>query len=318
MTSAGFRPLALAARYPRPVLTGGLVLGIALPGLAGFLAAWIPEMVLLLLFLGALRLSPDQLRSLGTRLGGPVAGILALQLALPLGVLALGFVTGTQGAPLILALVLLACAPPIVSSPNIAAIMGLSAPTAMQYMVIGSLLMPLTVLPVFWLMPDLGAAQAILTAVLRLLGAILLAGGGAILLRRLAMPAPGARVMRDLDGLSVLALAVFVIGLMPAVAGAITRNPADFAFWLIVAFAANFGTQFAVLRLSRRRVAMPVAGARALIAGNRNISLFFVALPAETTAPLLVFLGCYQLPMLLTPVLLPRLYRDPDADVTEL
>ena len=45
----------------------------------------------------------------------------------------------------------------------------------------------------------------------------------------------------------------------------------------------------------------------ALVAGNRNIALFLVALPAETTDALLLFIGAYQVPMYLTPMLMRRL-----------
>ena len=52
-----------------------------------------------------------------------------------------------------------------------------------------------------------------------------------------------------------------------------------------------------------------MAGPLAIGAGNRNIALFLVALPPEVLAPLMIFIGCWQLPMYLTPVLLPRLYE---------
>ncbi len=48
-----------------------------------------------------------------------------------------------------------------------------------------------------------------------------------------------------------------------------------------------------------------------VVAGNRNIALFLVALPAAVTDPVLVFIGCYQVPMYLTPVLLGRFYGPP-------
>ena len=51
-----------------------------------------------------------------------------------------------------------------------------------------------------------------------------------------------------------------------------------------------------------------MAGPMAIGAGNRNIALFLVALPAEVMAPLMIFVGCWQLPMYLTPMLLRRLY----------
>ena len=47
----------------------------------------------------------------------------------------------------------------------------------------------------------------------------------------------------------------------------------------------------------------------AIQAGNRNIALFLVALPPEVTDPILIFIGCYQIPMYLTPMVMARLYR---------
>ena len=46
-----------------------------------------------------------------------------------------------------------------------------------------------------------------------------------------------------------------------------------------------------------------------MIAGNRNIALYLVALPAATTDPLLIFIGCYQIPMYLTPIVMHRFYK---------
>jgi hypothetical protein len=69
--------------------------------------------------------------------------------------------------------------------------------------------------------------------------------------------------------------------------------------------AINFGLQILCHRMIRHRPdAVPVS----IIAGNRNIALFLVALPASVTDPLLLFIGCYQVPMYLTPILLRRLY----------
>ncbi len=300
-----FDPLLLASRHARAILVAGLAVGIVLPGLAEVLSRWIPEMVVILLFLGALRLSPADLRLLASGLPRATAYVLIAQLALPMAILAIAFALDAANSAVTLALVLLACAPPIVSSPNIAAIMRLDVATAMQLMGMGSVLLPLTALPVFWLLPALGPPEQVIAATLRLVLTILLAGGGAIILRRVAFSKVGPAAVQRMDGLSVVALAIFVIALMASVSEAITQDTATFLFWLIVAFVANFGTQLFMLCFGRD----PVSGARALVAGNRNVSLFFVALPPDVTAPLLVFLGCYQLPMLLTPVLLACAYR---------
>lgn len=302
-------PLVLAARHGRLVLILGLVAGFALPGLAARMARHIPEMVAVIMFLGALRLSPQDVARMLTGLRGVLGRVLVLQLALPVALALLALAGGVAHSPWALALILLASAPPIVGSPNIAAILGLPAAPAMQYLVVGSLILPLSVLPVFWLLPALGAFDQILVAALRLLALIALAGGGAILLRAWALPAPSARTLTWLDGASVIGLSVFVIGLMPALAGAITTQPGAFAFWLVIAVAANFGTQIAVHLTMCGRIGHDMAGPLAFVAGNRNVSLFFAALPGDVTAPLLIFLGCYQLPMFLTPVLMGRLYR---------
>ena len=39
-----------------------------------------------------------------------------------------------------------------------------------------------------------------------------------------------------------------------------------------------------------------------------NIALFLVGLPASITDPVLIFIGCYQVPMYLTPLLMRRFY----------
>ena len=77
------------------------------------------------------------------------------------------------------------------------------------------------------------------------------------------------------------------------------------AGWLALAFALNFGMQILAHTVLADTIArVPVA----IIAGNRNVALFLVALPSDITDPLLIFIGCYQLPMYLTPILLRRFY----------
>ena len=98
---------------------------------------------------------------------------------------------------------------------------------------------------------------------------------------------------------------VIVIGLMSAVGPVLRSDPASLIFWISLAFALNFGAQFvAYLILKSRPDAVPVS----VIAGNRNIALFLVGLPASITDPVLIFIGCYQVPMYLTPLLMRRFY----------
>ena len=57
---------------------------------------------------------------------------------------------------------------------------------------------------------------------------------------------------------------------------------------------------------------LQMALATSIYAGNRNIALFLIALPDTVAAPLMIFVGCYQVPMYLTPILLSRLNKARD------
>ena len=50
-----------------------------------------------------------------------------------------------------------------------------------------------------------------------------------------------------------------------------------------------------------------------IVAGNRNIALFLSVLPQATADELLLFIGCFQIPMYLTPILLGRFYQPRNA-----
>ncbi|MGJ8616562.1 MAG: hypothetical protein ACSHWS_06945, partial [Sulfitobacter sp.] len=96
--------------------------------------------------------------------------------------------------------------------------------------------------------------------------------------------------------------------LMAALNPALRSDPWAVAQWAFLAFAISYVLQALTLLALRRTALRPVAGPLAIGAGNRNIALFLVALPTDVLAPLMVFIGCWQLPMYLTPILLPRLY----------
>ncbi len=307
-------PLDLAARYGRYVLIGGLLAGIALPGLASVLRPWMAQFVVVLLFVSVLRMDPRAvLRSLG-QMPRTVIAVLALQLVAPMAVVALAWVTGLGASPYVLAVILMLAAPSIVGSPNICMMMGAEPDAALRLMVTGTAILPLTLIPVFWAVPSFGDMSTVVQAVGRLFLTIVLTAGAAMLTRIWLFPRPGQQTLRRLDGASAIALAVFVIGLMEAVSQGFSDNPGRFLIWLFLAVTANFGAQILTWGWSRNRRPHPEATALSVIAGNRNVALYFVSLPAEVIAPLLVFIGCYQIPMYLTPLIMGRLYRKRSDD----
>ncbi len=301
-------PLVWAARHGRWVLVAGLATGLAAPSLAEVMGPVLPALVVVLIFVSVLRMRPGEVLGALSDLPRVAGTALLLQLAAPLAVIAATGVLGLETTPLALALTLMAAAPSIMGSPNIAMMLGAAPQHAMRLMVVGTALLPLTILPVFHLSPMLGAAASVRSTASGLLLTIAATTLAAMAVRRFVLPAPDTRQERRMEGASALALAVFVVGLMPQVSTVALRDPAAVAFWLGVVVLANLGSQLAVWRLTRRRLTRDRALPLALIAGNRNVALFLVSLPAEVTAPIMVFIGCYQLPMYLTPLLMRRVY----------
>ena len=302
-------PLVLAARHGQWVLVAGLVAGLALPGLAHVLRPWLPALVALLVFLSLLRLKPGALAMALRTLPQTAAIAAVLQLALPLGVWAGAQTLGLGAHPASLALALMCAAPSIMGSPNISMMLGAPPDYALRLMVVGTALLPLTVLPVFAIMPAVQGTAAVGQAAVRLVALIGLSALAAMAVQRVALRHGHPKTHQRLEGVSALSLAVFVIGLMPQVSALALQAPATLVFWLMVAFGANMGGQILAWYLLRGRLPHAQAVPLALITGNRNIALFLVSLPAETTAPIMGFIGCYQLPMYLTPLLMARLYR---------
>ena len=119
-----------------------------------------------------------------------------------------------------------------------------------------------------------------------------------------------AQEREALDGLNSIALAVIVIGLMSAVIPAFMDKPVVLAGWLLFAIFVNCGLQlsayfvFQFLEVGQRNV--PIA----IVAGNRNVAIFLIASSATVQSEeFLIFLGCYQFPMYLTPIIMRPLFK---------
>lgn len=301
--------LQLASRNARACLMLGLAAGLLLPALAGSMAPWLPVMVAALLCITALRIGHVAARGAVRDLRWGLGAVAVLQLGVPLAFLSLLHLVGLAQTPAALAIVLATAAPAIAGATNLALLLKLDAGRMMQIMVLGTAAFPITVLPVLLLMPQIGAVRDVVGSAVFVLIVILGATALGFLLRARLFPAPTPVQIQCLDGASVLAFSIIVVALMAPLNAAITTAPMQVALWALLAFAISYGLQAATLLALHRTTLRSVAGPLAIGAGNRNIALFLVALPPEVLAPLLVFIGCWQLPMYLTPILLPALYN---------
>lgn len=301
--------LGLAAHYGRSLLVAGLVAGIVLPGVAHAMKPWLPELVALLLFVAALRIGPRQAVGAVRDLQLTAGLTLLFQLVMPIAAIGVMAVGGWLSGPIASSLVLMLSAASIAGSPNLTVMTGHDPAPALRLLILGTAVLPVTVLAPFWFLPELGSATDVIDAAARLLVVIAVAAGAAFLIRGLLIRRPSTDTIRAIDGVSAIAMAVVVVGLMSAVGPAIVETPGRFMYWLLVAFAANFGLQIATTVILKNTPLREKHAGYAIVAGNRNIALFLVALPPAVTDPLLLFIGCYQIPMYLTPILLRRLYR---------
>lgn len=314
MTAILSAPLKFFARHAQWVLVGGLIAGIAFPAAAGVMRPYIPEMVALILFLSALRMELSALKLSRKQFAMDLMVVLGLQLATPFAVYA---ILTAMPIPTVWrdVLTVLYSGAAISGTPAFAFLMGLDGIRAMRLLIIGTALMPLTTLPVLALLPNVAAETSLLEVSMRLLFLIAAAAAAAFTLRKPVIRALGKDGPLLLNGLNALALAIFVLALMDAIQPVLRSDPIRVLWVLAIACVANLGTQVVYALIialrAKSRGTVPTASelTPTLGAGNRNMALFLAALPVSVTDPWLLFIGCYQVPMYLTPLLMPPLLR---------
>ena len=301
--------LVTVSRNGRIGLALGLVAGLLLPGAANAMKPFLPVLVIALLFLVALRIGPVRARQGLSNLQSTLAFVLILQLVFPLIVVGLALAFGVGASPYVLAIVLVLAAPSVSGSPNFATILGADPEPAFRLLIVGTAMLPITMLLILWLLPQFNNPTTILIPALRTLVAILCAMGIGFLARTTLLPNPNDNQISALDGAMTVALAVIVVALMSALRPAMAESVGTVLGWLTLAFGVNFGMQVLCFVFFQRAVRPADRVPFAIVAGNRNFAIFLVALSPAAAEPLLIFLGCYQVPMYLTPLLMDRFYR---------
>lgn len=300
--------LVSAATYARWVLVAGLVLGLVFQDIAHLARPTIPVFISLLLMAAAFRIGPEGFQGALGYLKTHLLITLVSQLALPLILIGLLMVSGFSGL-FVTALLLVAAAAPISGSPNLVIMLGFEPAAALRQLIVGTALLPLTIVPVLLYLPSMGDPVSVLIATSKLLSVVLGAAVAGILLRKLRrfrqLEPEGTQVI---DGISAILMALVVVGLMSAIGDTLKSSPTQLVLWLVFAFAVNFGFQFAGAHFWGRSFGSEYDVPMSVISGNRNVALYLTALPVSVTEPLLAFIGCYQFPMYLTPLLLNRFY----------
>ena len=302
--------LAWLGRQGTRAVAASLFVGIMVPPLAALLKPTFAYALFVLLCLAFLRVDPVEVRahfSLPLLIAAAATWMmLATPVLIGLGLLVLGVEDRAPG--LYVAMILQAAAPPVISAPALAAMMGLDAALSLATLVICTALTPLTA-PVFaalFVGPSMAISPVALGA--KLIGLLAGAVVVATLVRRFGGKQWVDAQKERIDGLSVIALFVFAVALMDGVLASILSDPLKVFGLTVLSFTLSLGlaalTAFVFARLGAGQ-----ALALGLAAGNRNMGLMLAA--AGTAVPDLTWLyfAVAQFPIYLMPAMLKPLAR---------
>lgn len=282
-----------------------LFVGMALPPLSALMKPLIPHAVFLLLLVAFVRVDAD---AVWTRMRRPwlVAAVVAwMMLALPFGFGALLHAAGVDAwePGILIAFVLMASAPPIMSSPGITYLLGLDGALSLTVLVAALVATPVLCPLVIDMLVGEALPLSILDLAVRLAG---LLGGSlvvAVILRRLIGRERIEGSARIFDGANVILLLIFAIAIMDGVAARLIADPALVLGFLAAAFALALifiGLSALVFRMAGLEPALTVG----ISCGNRNMALMAAAFAGAIPDVSWIFFAIAQVPIYLLPWLM--------------
>jgi BASS family bile acid:Na+ symporter len=299
--------LAWLGRHATWWIAGGVFLGLLVPPLAALLRPWLIPAIVLPFLVALLRLD---LNALHGELAAPLLPALAVGWVLLGAPLLVAVIVRSLAppAPFDAALVTTAACAPLMATGALALLLGLDIGLAVLVTVAATALVPLTLPPLALGLVGLEVALRPLELTFRLLILVVPSFIAAALLRRALGVARLAAMAEALNGLAVLGLVAFAIGIMDGVAAQMAARPSFVLACLGLSTLLNVGLQVT-------GAARFVAGGRSraltigLVSGNNNLGLVIAATADRAPEPLLVWVAMAQFRIYLLPVVQRRLYR---------
>jgi hypothetical protein len=301
--------LAFVGRHGTLIAAASIFVGLLVPPLAAAFKPYLGATIVVMLTLAFLRVDPADLRRHWTQPGLITAATLWLMLVTPavLGTMFLMIGVDRELPGLYFMLVLQMAAPGLMSSPALAALLGLDVALTLASLIVSTAITPLTAS----LFTHFFLGKALTAPVAFGLRLLLIIGGSALVaavIRRIAGRVWVERQRLRIDGLSVLAMGMFAIAAMDGVTGHFLRDPLLVIGLTLLAFVLALGLM-AVTAL----VFLPAGRARSfaigLIAGNRNIGVMLAATGFLVPDVAWLYFALAQFPIYLLPHLLKPLAR---------
>jgi hypothetical protein len=292
-------------------------IGLAVPQAGEILKPFVTEAIFALLCLSFMRVELSALRDHMRRPGLVLAASGWTMIGVPFASGAIGVATGLdlRSPDLLLSLMLQAVASPMMASPALAAVMGLDSTLVLVTLVISTALVPITA-PLFAYL-FLGTALSLSPLGLGLKLLAILAGS--VLVATTIRSAFGGsavkRHARELDGLTVLVLFVFVAAVMGNVAGSFMADPIRVIELALLAFAVFF-TLLGATALIFRRAGYGRAMALGLMVSQRNMGLMLAATEGVLPGTAWLYFALSQFPIYLSPQLLKPIVGESSAPVS--
>lgn len=299
-----FGLLELLGRFGTQGLAASIVVGLALPWLAATMRPLLPLCILTFIVLTIARADADRLRA-AIRRPGPLAAAALWLLVAPAATTAgLVALIGREGLDpgFLLGLALLGAAPPIMSGPAVASLIGIEPTLILGATLVTTFLSPLTS-PII---ADAVAGAAVpldRTALALRLAAFLGLGTGLALAWRRIVGGQRIRARgRAIDGAGVVLYGLFAIAAMDGVPSAVAAMPGRAAAGLGLALAVSAITAAASV-LVLRFVDAPDRLVLGYGAGQRNLGMLVAALGSSVPASTYLFFALAQIPIYLVPSL---------------
>jgi sodium bile acid symporter family protein len=301
--------LSLVGRHGTLVAAASIFVGLAVPGLAAAFRPYLGEAIIAMLTLAFLRVDPVELRHHFTRPGLIAPATVWAMLIVPavLGIVFLVFGLDQRMPGLYFMLVLQMSAPGLMSSPALAALLGLDVGLTLASLIVSTAITPLTAS----LFTHIYLGTALASPLGFGLKLFLIIAGCAVagaVIRRVTGQNFIETQRERIDGLSVLAMFMFAVAAMDGVTDHFRADPllvielTALAFALALAMMAI--TALVFLRAGRAR-----AFAIGLITGNRNIGLMLTATGFVVPDIAWLYFALAQFPIYLLPHLLKPLAK---------
>ncbi len=309
LISALAAALTLCGRHGTLIAAASIFIGLAVPPLAAAFRPHLGEAIVIMLTLAFLRVDPVELRRHWTRPGLIAAATVWTMLILPavLGMLFLAFKFDQTMPGLYFMLVLQMSAPGLMSSPALAALLGLDVALTLATLIVATAITPFTAS--LFTHVFLGTALASpLEFGFRLFLIIVGCALAAAVIRLIAGRKFIEAQRGAIDGLSVIAMSMFAVAAMDGAMDHFRADPSLVIKLTALAFLIALAS-IAVTAIVFQRAGRARAFAIGLIAGNRNVGLMLAATGFAIPDIAWLYFAVAQFPIYLLPHLLKPLAR---------